>query len=43
MSINTAEQHWMHQLTVSFKANVEFLLRWVGGGGETAGNEYCRI
>lgn len=35
MSINTAEQHWRHQLTVSFTANVEFLLRWVGcGGGE---------
>lgn len=35
MSINTAEQHWRHQLTVSFTANVEFLLRWVGcRGGE---------
>lgn len=45
MSINTAEQHWRHQLTVSFTANVEFLLRWVGcrGGDETAGNEYCRL
>lgn len=40
MSINTAELQQRHQLVVSSKANVEFLLRWKNN---TASYEYCRI
>lgn len=47
MSINIAELQGRHQLTLPFKANVEFLLRWdkraniIQQGMNIAGYEEC--